>query len=473
MAKNLYLSFQEGLIKSLIADPSALNDVVRIVDVNDFSDTNYQLVYEGLLNLNRANEEISLPGIVKMITEKNPEAHIDPEWILNLDNDFTETISQASATTWARLLKRESARAQTSKVINDAKQKLNKNNNPLDVISNINNQLNEIMLNSVEDNDKTPEEVIADYKEFMKERLTKKTEIIPSPYPSVDKYTIGWLPGQLITIAARTSVGKTVFATNAAVAAAAAGKSVQIFSLEMGEYDLIDRMTSYMSHIPLKTIKTEPFDMNQAKLFENTLKTYEQYKINIDPNPRVTVDYIRSKAIKRAQSEDGLDLIIVDYLQLITNPNHTGNRQESVAEVSREMKILAKQLGVPVIILAQVNRLKSDDDENKMPTINDIRESAAIAQDSDVIILIHRNTKSDDVDPKAKFIIGKNRNGEAPKIVTVRAMLECNTFMDMGGTEDIDGGNDSNNPDDTFVPDDSDEQFFSHTENNDQVEEGF
>jgi replicative DNA helicase len=154
-------------------------------------------------------------------------------------------------------------------------------------------------------------------------------------------------------------------------------------------------------------------------------------KLKIDTNPHVTIEHIKRTAIKQAQTEDGLDFIIIDYLQLISNEGKR-SRQEEIADISRSLKILAKELNIPIMVLVQLNRERRGDEEDQTPKIYDIRESGAVAQDSNVVILIHRDMGEDDevIDPKATFIIAKNRQGEANKYITVRTRLESSLFID-------------------------------------------
>lgn len=427
--KKIYKTYQEGLIKSLIADPDDLSEVVRLVNEDDFGDDNYKLVYSAMLQLERIQEPISLPGIVKQIITDAPDAHVDPNWILSLDNDLTKWTIKAPTTTWAKLLKQESSRIRVKNIVRDAYSEADEDD-PLNLIQNVKDDLEKVALDNVVD-DNTRDQDLDNYIEHVNSRLDENNRVIPSLYPSVDKYTIGWLPGQMITVGARTSVGKTIFAGNCAVAAAAAGKSVLMFSLEMGKDELLDRLVSSISMVDLATLRNKKLEGADAENFNSAIETLRNYKIDIDETANVTVDYIRSKATKKARSEEGLDMIIVDYLQLINNPNRrNGSRQESVAEISREMKILAKQLGVPIMVLVQLNRENKDDPPDALPKLSDIRESGAIAQDSDIVILLHRKLDDDSVDPKAAFIIAKNRNGAVGKIIWVRAKMQYATFED-------------------------------------------
>lgn len=427
---NMYNMSQEGVVKTLIANPDAINDVVRMINENDFIDVNYQTIYSALLQLNRQQKQISTPEIYAQIVEDNQEAAIDPSWILSLTTDSDRWLAQASPEAWARILKRESSNRRIREVGKKASE-LSATGDPTTTIPQLQEELTQISIDNVIDDSETREQHIEDYIKFVEERKTTDDRAIPSLYPSLDRYTTGWLPGQLITIGARTSVGKTVFAANSITAAAAAGKSVLMFSLEMSRNELMDRFVSSLSLIPLGDLKTKDLDEEQQKSFDFAIDTIRNSKIEVDDTANVTIDYIRSKAIKKAQSIEGLDMIVLDYLQLIDNPNRgNGSRQESVAQISREMKILAKQLNIPIMNLVQLNRENKDDAPDALPKMSDIRESGAIAQDSDIVILIHRKLDDESVDPKALFLIEKNRNGRTGKKLSVRAKLQYATFDD-------------------------------------------
>lgn len=431
MAENTYRIYQEGLIKTLLATPEQLSKISNVVTPDDFADTQLRIVYESIQFLAREKEPVSLPGIVSaVIRNYGDSVKIDPNWILSLDSDITKWTAQAPVTTWAKLLKTESARNRTALEIRDAAKEL-QTTDPVSVINKLSSSIEKIAYEATATQESQLEQSILDYKEYMKSRLDVKENIIPSPYPSIDKHIVGWLPKQLVTIGARTSVGKSVIATQSAVTACVAGKSVMLFSLEMSEFEVMDRMLSSMSMVELGAIRTRGLDEEEQIRFDKALDRYSQFKLQVDETPNVTIDYIREKAMRRAQSPEGLDMVIIDYLQLITNNSRSGvSRQEQVAEISRNMKILAKQLNIPVMVLVQLNREDKNEPEDRLPKIADIRESGAIAADSDVIILIDRKLDNDSIDPKALFIIGKNRNGQTGKKISVRCSLEYAMFTD-------------------------------------------
>ena len=156
-----------------------------------------------------------------------------------------------------------------------------------------------------------------------------------------------------------------------------------------------------------------------------------KWDIDIRDDSDISMEFIRAVA-QQKEMTGGVDLVIIDYLQLISTKGlYTKSRQEAVAEISRSCKNLARQLNAPVMILVQVNRETKGEDENKLPSMADIRESGAIAADSDIVLILHRKPRDDSSDPRALFILDKNRAGQAGKMFNMRCMLERNIFQDL------------------------------------------
>ena len=273
------------------------------------------------------------------------------------------------------------------------------------------------------------------YQKLLQEREEQAKENsllgIPTLLPTLDKYTTGWKPGMLITLAARTAVGKSVMAINFATAAVYAGRSVLFFSLEMSEEEILDRIFASTTAISMNRLKDpSTLSSDDREILKKVGEEYKQMKLRIETDPNVTVEIIRSKALEYARSNDnGLDMIIVDYLQLVGSTFRTNNRQEEVQKISRSFKLLAKQLQVPIVILSQLNRNKNEEDG--MPNMDNIRESGAIAQDSDVVILLHRDKTEDDVIPPTIVNLAKNRGGPADKFIRCHSDLACSVFREM------------------------------------------
>lgn len=294
-------------------------------------------------------------------------------------------------------------------------------------------------------------------------RAIEQTASVPVKCIQVDNADHMYLAGTTMI-----PTHNTVMAVNSAVAAARANKSVMFFSLEMQADEIQDRIYSSISNVPMKELKQGTMSKEHEERLMDSIDEFRELKITIDVDPEVTVDNIRAKAIKQAQSEEGLDMIIVDYLQLITPVGKHGSRQEEVRGLSRGMKLLAKQLDVPVMVLAQVNKAKEGEDDT--PRMDQIRESYSIAQDSDIVILLHRNIDTDDPDPKTFFILDKNRNGESNKIITCRSDLACSKFEEIRRLKS-DGGD----FDDPFgdEPTISDEEIAASVESSGEMFDGF
>jgi replicative DNA helicase len=235
-------------------------------------------------------------------------------------------------------------------------------------------------------------------------------------FTEFDRLTGGMRPGDLVIVAGRPSMGKTTLAVNMAEYAAVNPKikaSVAIFSMEMPSEQVITRMLSSVGSVPLNSIRTGKIsDEDWVRITSATTQLAEA-KIFVDETPALTPTDLRARA-RRVKREHGLDLVVVDYLQLMQVPGSKENRATEIAEISRSLKALAKELSVPVIALSQLNR-SVEQREHKKPVMSDLRESGAIEQDADMILLIYREEVYDKNTTKrgiAEIDLVKHRNGE-------------------------------------------------------------
>ncbi len=236
---------------------------------------------------------------------------------------------------------------------------------------------------------------------------------IPTGYLDFDKLTAGLQPSDLIIVAGRPAMGKTTFAMNIAENAAIKhGKSVAVFSMEMASLQLVMRMFSSVGQIDQNRIRTGTLeDMDWPKL-TSAMNLLHKSKIFIDDTPALSPAELRARA-RRLKREHDIDLIVVDYLQLMSVPDSRENRATEIAEISRSLKTIAKELNVPVVALSQLNRAL-EQRPNKRPLMADLRESGAIEQDADLIVFIYRDevyNPETGQKGKAEVIIGKHRNG--------------------------------------------------------------
>ena len=251
---------------------------------------------------------------------------------------------------------------------------------------------------------------------------------VATGFTDLDKITLGFQPSDLIIIAARPSMGKTAFVLNIAqYAAVESNFPIAIFSLEMSKESLIQRMLASEGFIDAQRLRSGKLNSQDHSNLAKAAALLGQAPIWIDDTPGLTLLEIRSRA-RRLKSQAGIKMVIVDYLQLIQGPPNSESRQQEISQISRSLKILAKELNVPVVALSQLSRAPEQrTGENKRPQLSDLRESGAIEQDADVVMFIYRPemydrpvddsgnaTKLPDGTPiegLAEVIVQKQRNG--------------------------------------------------------------
>ncbi len=263
---------------------------------------------------------------------------------------------------------------------------------------------------------------------------------IPSGFSELDRVTSGWQPSDLIILAARPGMGKTAFVLSMARNMAVDHhKKVAVFSLEMSSVQLITRIIS--SETGLSSEKLRKGDLTDREWNELTsgVKDLEKAHLFIDDTPALSVFDLRAK-VRRLKSTQGLDLIVIDYLQLMTvgGSKTQGNREQEISTISRSLKSIAKELSVPVIALSQLSRAVETRSASKRPQLSDLRESGAIEQDADIVSFIYRPqyysiSEWEDGDPsdnQAEIIIAKHRNGSLED-VRLRFIAELAKFSDL------------------------------------------
>ena len=233
---------------------------------------------------------------------------------------------------------------------------------------------------------------------------------IATGFTDLDYKTTGFQPSDLILLAARPSMGKTALALNIAIHVASVEKKhVAIFSLEMSKEQLVKRLLSQESHVDSQKLRTgNLLDNEWAALIEGAETVGKSY-LSIDDTPGISVSELRSKC-RRLKAEKGLDMIIIDYLQLMSGSKKAESRQNEVSDISRSLKAIARELSVPVLALSQLNR-KAEERSDHRPQLSDLRESGAIEQDADVVMFIDRDKSEEGEATKATVIIAKQRNG--------------------------------------------------------------
>jgi replicative DNA helicase len=255
---------------------------------------------------------------------------------------------------------------------------------------------------------------------------------VPTGFADLDALTNGLHAGQMIVIAARPAIGKSTLALDFARAAAVKhGMATVMFSLEMSRNEVTMRLLSAEARVSLQHMRTGQMGDEDWTRLARRMSEVVDAPLFIDDSPNMSMMEIRSKCRRLKQRHD-LKMVIIDYLQLMSSPRRVENRQQEVSEMSRSLKLLAKEIEVPVIAISQLNR-GPEQRTDKRPLLSDLRESGSIEQDSDVVILLHREDYYEHESPRAgeaDLIVAKHRNGPTAT-VTVAFQGHYSRFVDM------------------------------------------
>ena len=259
-------------------------------------------------------------------------------------------------------------------------------------------------------------------------------EGVKTGFKELDSLTNGLHPGNMIVLAARPAVGKSTLGLDIArYASIHKGDTSVIFSLEMSRSEITMRMLSAEARVALNNIRAGTLNDEEWARLARRMGEISEAPLFIDDSPNLSLMEIRAKARRLKQRHD-LKLIVIDYLQLMTSGKRVENRQQEVSEFSRQLKLLAKELNVPIIAISQLNR-SPEQRSDKKPMLSDLRESGSIEQDADVAILLHRDDLYDNQNRsgEADLIVAKHRNGPT-RTITVSAQLHFARFVDMPPT---------------------------------------
>ncbi len=255
---------------------------------------------------------------------------------------------------------------------------------------------------------------------------------VPTGFIELDRLTNGLHPGQMIVVAARPAIGKSTLAADFVRSAAIKHQQTSVvFSLEMSRNELTMRLLSAEAQVPLQNMRKGTMRDEDWQKLAATMGRLSQAPLFIDDSPNMSLMEIRAKC-RRLKQRHNLKLVVIDYLQLMSSGKRVESRQQEVSEFSRALKLLAKELEVPVIAISQLNR-GAEQRTDKKPMLSDLRESGAIEQDADVVILLHREDAYERESPRAgeaDLIVAKHRNGPTDTIV-VSSQLHYSRFVNM------------------------------------------
>lgn len=403
----------------MLIDPESWDKVAELVTETDFYNRSHQIIFKAITRLLNNSNPIDLITVSEEL-EKHDELE-DAGGFAYLGELAKNTPSSANVASYAQII---SERAITRELIGVAHEIAEIGYNPegrdsADILDLAESRVFEIAERRTGENEgpRNVESVLGKTIDRLEELVKTNKEVtgVTTGFTDLDKKTSGLQPSDLIIVAARPSMGKTTFAMNLVEnAMMAEEKPVLVFSLEMPSEQIMMRMLASLSRVDQTKIRTAQLDDEDWARISNTMAMLkDKDRLFVDDSSGLTPMDVRSRARKLARERGGISLIMIDYLQLMRVPSLSENRTLEIAEISRSLKALAKELEVPVVALSQLNRTL-EQRADKRPVNSDLRESGSIEQDADLIMFIYRDEvyhENSEDKGIAEIIIGKQRNG--------------------------------------------------------------
>ncbi len=395
---------------------SIFHSLVDILQEEDFYSPVHRIIYRAFQELYSQNKPIDLVTVAELLQKKGQLEEIGGGVYLAT---LTESVaSAANALSYASIVQEKAVRRQlieeSVSIISKAYDSDNETESLLDQAE---ADIFRISESRVQPRFRSSKELVDQVFEYLENRFEQRELItgVPTGYHKFDEITAGLQKTDLIIVAGRPSMGKTAFGLNLAMRSAVLhGVPAAIFSLEMSMEQLMMRMLCAWGKVELSRMRSGFLkDEDWAKLYQSA-EDLSQAPIYIDDTPALDPLELRARC-RRLKGEKGLGMVVIDYLQLMHVNQRKDSREQEISHISRNLKSLAKEIDVPVVALAQLNR-KVEERTNKRPMLSDLRESGAIEQDADVIVFLYRdevyNTREDNPNKGiAEIIVGKQRNG--------------------------------------------------------------
>jgi replicative DNA helicase len=414
------------ILGAMLVEPVAIIDATMLLKTDDFALDSHRKIYSAMLQLVEMGHGVDIVTVTDYLSKKKELDSVGGlPYLASLSEGLPRKLSIES---YVRIVRDKSLMRQLLTVCDMGMiEASDQSREALDVLNQVTSRLTEISEHAVTGGFSDIAAIVKDSFGSIDALYEQGREVtgLATHYIEFDRMTSGLQESELIIIAARPSMGKTAWAINIAEnAAVRGGKVVAVFSLEMSKASLLRRMLASQALVNSKAIQTGMLMRDdRAKLIKG-LEALMESKIFIDDTPGITLAEMRAKARRLKQQHGRLDLIVIDYLQLMTGSNSNAkgfeNRTQEVSAISRGLKALAKEMKVPVVALSQLSRASEQRGGDKKPLLSDLRESGSIEQDADVVCFIHReeyyDRENEDLKGKAEIIIAKQRNGPTGSI---------------------------------------------------------
>ncbi|QOY61504.1 replicative DNA helicase [Thermophilibacter immobilis] len=411
---------ESSVLSAMMISAEALQECLIVLEPDDFYFPSNRTVFMAMREMFEKNAPIDTISLADHLKSTGELERVGGRsFLLGLGNNSLALVG------WRRhlemlhrdttLRKMINASAQITALAYDAPE------DTKEVVDRAEKMLLDVTNRDVHKNEQSLEEIMGELYEELGDLASNNDQPLGvlTGFPRIDECLLGLRPGQMVVIGARPGVGKTSFALNLATNAAVAGASVALFSLEMSKVEIAQRLLAAWSRVGLQEIRSARIRNEQWPQILEATNDLSQLDIMIDDTPGTTVTEIRAKARRILRGKER-GIVIVDYLQLISAPSgvrRADSRATEVSEMSRGIKIMAKDLGVPVVALSQLNRTV-ENRTGKRPQLSDLRESGSIEQDADIVALLDRSMNEDEAAREDRpdmnettFIIAKNRSG--------------------------------------------------------------
>jgi len=446
------LHAEQTILGAMLVEPLAITDATMLLKTDDFSLDSHRKIYEVILHLSEVGYGVDIITVSEDLRRRKELDSVGGmPYLYSLSEGLPRKLSIES---YVRIVRDKSLMRQLMSVCDMGMMEAGDQSlEALEVLNKVESRLMDISEHAVTGSFSGISDIVRESFGSIEKLLEQGKEVtgLRTHYTELDKRTSGLQPSELIIIAARPSMGKTAFAINMAQNSAVRdGKVVAVFSLEMSKESLLRRMLAGEAMVNARNLQQGFTTREDKQKLMAGLERLMESKLFVDDTPGITLAEMRAKARRLKQQEGSLDLIVIDYLQLMTgsagaNQKKFENRTQEVSSVSRGLKALAKELRVPVVALSQLSRGSEQRTGDKKPLLSDLRESGSIEQDADVVCFIHReeyyDRENEDLKGKAEIIIAKQRNGPTGS-VHLAYIADYTRFENLDTAHDPNSGGD-------------------------------
>jgi len=405
---------EQAVLGAMLVDRDAVLTVIEILKPEDFYRTEHVEIYSAILDLYSQSSAIDILTVKEQLRLRGKYDVINGfEYLASLTNPM---FSVNNVEYYAKIVEDKSILRQLIKATNDINHKSYDALEPSsDILESAEKAVFNIAQKKTEKSYALVKDVLVDTFDNLEKLASQEEQIvgIPSGFKELDNKTLGFMPGQLIVVAARPAMGKSAFALNIlSNVAVRNGKSAVYFSLEMSKEELLNRILASEAMVDSQKIRSGKLDDEDWISLTNISGTLSESKIILDDSAGYSPLELRARC-RRLKLEYDIGLIVIDYLQLMDAGKVSASRQQDISEISRSLKILAKEINVPVIALSQLSRAVEQRPDHR-PMLSDLRESGAIEQDADIVMFLYRDDYyNQDTEKKdiAEVIISKHRGG--------------------------------------------------------------